>query len=1063
MTNSRTFYNKLLMLVHLLAICHSLEYKHESLSSTYLFRIEHISFTNDSYSGYISENVATPIISSSSSSSSLLSSSVFISTASSPNTQPISKSIYIRFVDRVKPALRFTMSSLGHANATSNDDFCKKFDLAQLNLTLVNSNEDSADYTGFGSATASKSDLFELDLTRQLCRTIVREALTSTCECYTKVKLIDGQSVRDRINREAKDVYQLQLRAGSSSKSTLLINILDDNDLEPMFESSEYSINLDEYVLSGSSINRNSLPEFSVVGRVLATDPDLEANSQARFYIHSFEGLCGLHFGINWLNGEVYLKQSLQTIFDSLKDSALINECQLEIKSVDTGLKFNTMNNLLTVSGASMSSRNGADLDAFNRFLIQTAASLNSSSVSGIFNQKLTGQESLESSIVRISLRRNLETMLESILKRTVLTVLDKQLAEVYQKQIEFVLDRRAGRVPFSLVRFETNSATFEMNLNRVQIKATNSSQRLVTFRLARVYNQTEMTTRVYLLYFDLNTAVNEFMNAKTSANLRWVNYKMDYCASKNRCVRLVEFNFDFGQDFNSIISTLCKEPGMSVQAPAQNAKFANNSIVFNFDRVNSIQNLVLLSLERKQTESKPSFCAIFSNSPLKLQLNARTSNFELNKRDQLVLTNDFLSQNETLLVTSNEETFLDVVINYSNSYNIIDQLVQSTQMVSNQKSIVNVNAKFSSGKNLLIDLNSGLQKPPSMIYCKLVYLDGSIENDLFLNSTIQNCPFYLTNDGKLYSNQSITRFDSIFKSANVLIQVENTTNSLITDYYFVNVNISINNSEKTLRGGDSEEMQSLHELKISYTVLDSNRDSTSTSSNGNNLDIPILIAKFDNIQNMDENIEFTFRVINQTIDAKCFSINKFSGDLFLKCKIPFSVLNQFYYGKKQLVNELSVVKRLVEINCRIKQEQTDNKYETHNLYLEIGFELSSAENVVKMLDRTTINNLQPVGLTLQTLNNARANRTDEIIQQYLAKLSLNHEKDNFVRVREHLMQRKHRISEIKTPSVSEMTLTSSNVTHFNFDLVFKLQNFTSNKYVYSNFSICIIIDDLMF
>ncbi len=196
----------------------------------------------------------------------------------------------------------------------------------------------------------------------------------------------------------------------------------------------------------------------------------------------------------------------------------------------------------------------------------------------------------------------------------------------------------------------------------------------------------------------------------------------------------------------------------------------------------------------------------------------------------------------------------------------------------------------------------------------------------------------------------------------------------------------------------------------------------------------------------MEENIEFTFRVANQTIDAKCFSINKFSGDLFLKCKIPFSVLNQFYYGKKQQVNELSVVTRLVEINCRIKQDQVDTKYEAHNLYLEVRFELSSAENVVKMLDRTVINNLQPVGLTLQTLNSARVNRTDEIIQQYLARLSLNHEKENFVRVREHLMPRTKQVvgGEAKT---FEMSLSSSNLTHFNFDLVFKIQNFTSNRY----------------
>jgi hypothetical protein len=285
-----------------------------------------------------------------------------------------------------------------------------------------------------------------------------------------------------------------------------------------------------------------------------------------------------------------------------------------------------------------------------------------------------------------------------------------------------------------------------------------------------------------------------------------------------------------------------------------------------------------------------------------------------------------------------------------------------------------------------------------------------------------------------------------------VLVQVANTSsftthnneNSLFTDFYYVNINVTINDTEKSSRRRVSNDLNAaVHELTISYAISDSPILTPSTaSSTGNNLDIPVLIAKFDNVPNMDESIEFTLRVVNQTVDAKCFGINKFSGDLFLKCKIPFSALNQFYYGAKVTAAAESiegVLTRVVEINCRVGHG------EQSNVYLAVSFDLRGA--VVSQLERRVLNNVQPVGLTLQTVSEARVNRTDELVRQYVARVTASHVRDSFNHLRKRLAQHAASLDIIGVTPTSDLSLNSSNLTHFNFDLVYRIRNFTSNRY----------------
>ena len=109
----------------------------------------------------------------------------------------------------------------------------------------------------------------------------------------------------------------------------ILIKILDDNDLDPMFDPNEYT-----FVLDQSS--SGEMPAFTKIGRVIARDPDLSRNSLIRYYINCNElvtgesasksrelnsNQCNRYFGVDWSTGDIYLKKSLDHIIDALFDA----------------------------------------------------------------------------------------------------------------------------------------------------------------------------------------------------------------------------------------------------------------------------------------------------------------------------------------------------------------------------------------------------------------------------------------------------------------------------------------------------------------------------------------------------------------------------------------------------------------------------------------------------------------------------------------------------------------------------------------------------------------------
>lgn len=191
--------------------------------------IRRVQFTNDTYTGYVSENLnlhqdSPPSPSPHDQNPDLdkwRRNVVVRRSGSTSSTRPVN---YVRFVDRLKPSLRLQLTSAG--GVVSSPPLCSCVSDDELNVTFV-----SADYDQQEQAL----ELFQLDRESISCIEVTSEALAATtsaaevagvqdteCLCYFQMRLSDDPMVRDRLNREAKDVYKFQI---SIMNLTASINI----------------------------------------------------------------------------------------------------------------------------------------------------------------------------------------------------------------------------------------------------------------------------------------------------------------------------------------------------------------------------------------------------------------------------------------------------------------------------------------------------------------------------------------------------------------------------------------------------------------------------------------------------------------------------------------------------------------------------------------------------------------------------------------------------------------------------------------------------------------------
>ena len=276
--------------------------------------VANLAFLGDTFTGYISENViASPMPTTvNNNNNNNITASRHNRNLAPPNqrTTPL---VYVRFVGKLKPSLAFDKQrSTCHSSSYSTSD---------LMLELH-----SHDYD------AQAVRLFELDPSLDC----VDSDDHLKCHCYVKLRLRQGES----LNREAKDTYHMTLKT-TDSAAVVRVNVLDDNDLEPMFDQSEYEWT----VLESES---EYLPPFAVLGRVSAADPDLEANAQVRYYAASSSpSVCMRLFGVNWRSGDVFMKLSSEQLFRFTQHGLFGEECLLEVNAIDTGLKVGLVKSLL--------------------------------------------------------------------------------------------------------------------------------------------------------------------------------------------------------------------------------------------------------------------------------------------------------------------------------------------------------------------------------------------------------------------------------------------------------------------------------------------------------------------------------------------------------------------------------------------------------------------------------------------------------------------------------------------------------------------------------------------
>ena len=245
-------------------------------------------FLNDAFTGYISENVASPLPNQPVNTNQRQNRNLVSSINHNKQQQP-EQSIYVRFIDKLKPS--FTFVKLTATTTTQ----CHSFNTHAFNMTLSNEPEDMR-------------NIFELE-PRYDC---FESSSTQACVCYFKLRLVLDQI--DELNREAKPLYVMKVSHMHLAYAHLNVHLLDDNDLEPMFDQNEYTFDLD---LSKAS-------QFGdVIGSVWAEDPDLDSNSNVRYYMNSDCYNNSELFGVNWMNGDIYLKRPMSNFFQDEEKTRL--------------------------------------------------------------------------------------------------------------------------------------------------------------------------------------------------------------------------------------------------------------------------------------------------------------------------------------------------------------------------------------------------------------------------------------------------------------------------------------------------------------------------------------------------------------------------------------------------------------------------------------------------------------------------------------------------------------------------------------------------------------------
>ena len=831
------------------------------------FSIQNVQFTSDSYTGYISENVLQTPSSSSTTSSDRHNRNI---------ASPASSSVFVRFVDRLKPAVTFDLAS-GFA--------CTDASLNKASLEL------NSDYD------RDALSLFKLDASSLSCFPNANK-----CVCYIKLSLADD-SAREKLNREAKDAYSLQIKL-NSAQAQLNVIVLDDNDLEPMFDPSEYSYEINEAA--------GELSELAVIGRVGASDPDLSRNGLVRYYLNSNPSYDSF-FGVDWTSGEVYLKKSSSVMFAQLEPGLNEKEYHLEVKSIDGGLKLSIANNLLNkFNPASLSSSNRTrktvfyessrlhneslldeEDDAINYKFVLVAADPSANNLNKHFS-KLTGSlasqtaahsaaalssssfSSLEVATVKIKLARARISLARVAFLRMNETDLSEQ--PELGEQIRFVLQQDANRVPFGLIKSVSRLNKRKLSIQPAEFK----------LGIEELYLRSGAEQH-FLVYFVQDARISEFREHAAECSVRYGEQSV------------ARFRFELVDDFLAALSSTCS---LSLRL-----KIAHPSLAIFRAKIRSVfQNTDYCRLQTL-TRSNGLFSlsyAVSNPQNLSVSLNSTTGVLRLfeSKRAATFLISSSLSFNNQPVLLSSSLNFEPEIS--SAQLEILSEIANGNKksLITHSSVLLEPNQRYSHSQ--IVYKLTGLNSKPKRVGFKLIYcrmMSAQNKTEHFESANISGCAFYVSkSNGSVHFNLNETsQFNSAYRNANLFIRLSDGDKQ--APYY--------NYISLVVTQLDESRLEFEHKECFVGVKLINNKQKGQfsskfyTSMTNNYLDNPISLMQMKLVNGQEykpDKYEFGLSVINEHLDTNCFYFNTSDASIYLKCKLPLSILNQNQHAKQAWV-----------------------------------------------------------------------------------------------------------------------------------------------------------------
>ena len=502
--------------------------------------ITNAKFPNEQYTGYISENVALP--------------------QRTFNDTNHRSAILIRFIDSSKPSIQFDTTKR-----------CSAIELPALQQA-TNLRIESDD---------NSFNLFEIDSDKFTCV----HSDTLKCACFIQIKLKDD-SVRYKLNREAKSSYKLRLKLDqnySIQETTLLVQILDDNDIEPMFDPSEYEFELNEFDQS---------PAFTNIGQVFAKDPDRGQHSQLRYYLNTqeLENEIIEMFGVDWFTGHIFIKKKFLDLFNlAFKGSKKTEKViEFEVKSLDNGVRHNVVRNLLRNKQfyskpisrtrkmldetflsheTDLHDDDEVDINAAKSKVVDDRINYKLVNFAADLNEPLARQThrfvasadslayygtSIEAAYVTVKLVRSFKSRQNFNAKFTKLAEIS-QISAGLNEQVRFKLQKYGGFVlPFGIIEM--------VHMNSLRLQAETLSPIGIEFTIERVY-MTNETTDVYLVFIQPGfTEIHKLKKKLEDAGhvASWFSVNAYDEGGHVTMKSLVGFEFSLHNDIKEMMASSC-------------------------------------------------------------------------------------------------------------------------------------------------------------------------------------------------------------------------------------------------------------------------------------------------------------------------------------------------------------------------------------------------------------------------------------------------------------------------------------------------------------------------